>query len=132
MDSPLENSAEAEVDRLLGDKALIKLDALQPLGGPSRPTLQRAAKAGMIELVHNGSSSNMTRATAKHILLRGLGPIPFLYGKQGMAKLAKAETVQMAVRAKHAAQQAQEPEPIGDATKTAKRAKKTDKFENVA
>lgn len=131
MDSPSENSAEAEVDRLLGNKALVKLDALQPLGGPSRPTLQRAAKAGLIELVKNGSSSDMTRATAKHILLRGLGPIPFTYGKQGMAKLARAEAAQMAVRAKlaakHAAQQAaQGPD------EEAKRAKKTEKVEKVA
>jgi hypothetical protein len=74
--------AEVDVDRLLGDKALFKLWELQPLGGPSRPTLHRAARAGMIEVIKNGTRSSLTRATAKQILLKGLGPVPFLYGKQ--------------------------------------------------
>ena len=86
MDPKLVFSDEAEVERLLGERAIIKLDALQPMGGPSRPTMQRAAACGMIKLIHNGSSSGISRATAKHILLHGLGPIPFVYGKQGQSR----------------------------------------------
>jgi hypothetical protein len=86
MDSQPKTPDEIEVDRLLGDRALVKLDALQPMGGPSRPTLHRAQRAGMIEFVKNGRSSDLTRATAKRILLKGLGPIPFAYGKQGQSR----------------------------------------------
>jgi hypothetical protein len=78
--------AEAEVDKLLGDKALFSLDSVQLLGGPSRPTINRAVKAGLIEVVRNGSTGALTRATVKRILLKGLGPISFLYGKQGEDK----------------------------------------------
>jgi hypothetical protein len=81
--SKLGNADVAEFDWLLGDKALVKLTEVHRLGGPSVPTLHRAARAGLIKFVKNGSSTDLTRATAKHILLEGLGPIPFLYGKQG-------------------------------------------------
>jgi hypothetical protein len=62
------------------------LNALQPLGGPSRPTLQRAAREGLIKLIKNGDSSAISRATAKRILLEGLGPITFVYGKKAEKK----------------------------------------------
>jgi hypothetical protein len=86
MDSEPKSPDEIEVDRLLGDRALFKLDALQALGGPSRPTLQRAARAGLIKLVKNGDSSDLTRSTVKRILLEGLGPIRFAYGAQGRGR----------------------------------------------
>jgi hypothetical protein len=71
---------EAEVDRLLGNLALVKLGAMQGLGGPSSPTLYRAAKAGLIEIVRNGRSAALRRGTAKQILLEGLPKIDFKYG----------------------------------------------------
>jgi hypothetical protein len=74
---------EIEVDRLLGDRALVKLDALQKIGGPSRPTIHRAARAGLIRIIKIGKSSNLSRATAKRILLEGLPHIGFVYGKKG-------------------------------------------------
>jgi hypothetical protein len=37
-DSDPRAADEAEVDRLLGDRALIKLSAMQALGGPSPPS----------------------------------------------------------------------------------------------
>jgi hypothetical protein len=77
---------EIEVDRLLGDRALIKLNALQPLGGPSAPTLHRAQHAGLIKIIKVGKSAGISRATAKRILLEGLPPIEFVYGKQGAKK----------------------------------------------
>jgi hypothetical protein len=83
--------AEAELDRILGDRALFKLKSLQQFGGPSTQTLYRAAKLGIIQLVKNGSSTDLTRETAKRILLYGLGPIPFVYGKQAEAKIATAQ-----------------------------------------
>jgi hypothetical protein len=79
---------EIEVDQLLGDRALIKLDALQALGGPSRPTLHRAIRGGLIKLVKVGKSSAISRTTAKEILLRGLPPITFQYGKAGVRQAA--------------------------------------------
>jgi hypothetical protein len=83
MDSEPKSPDEIEVDRLLGDRALIKLDDLQPMGGPSRPTLHRAFRDGMIRIIKVGKSSAISRATAKRILLEGLPPIEFAYGKQG-------------------------------------------------
>jgi hypothetical protein len=79
---------EDEVDRLLGKRALFKMSEVRAMGGPSPPTLYRAAREGLIELVKNGSSSDLTRGTVKRILLEGLGPIPFLYGKEGAKKSA--------------------------------------------
>ena len=61
---------------------------VRAMGGPSPPTLYRAAREGLIDLVKNGSSSDLTRATVKRILLEGLGPIPFLYGKESAKKSA--------------------------------------------
>jgi hypothetical protein len=72
---------EDEVDRLLGRRALFKMREVTEMGGPSPPTLYRAAREGLITFVKNGSSSDLTRATVKKILLQGLGPIPFLYGE---------------------------------------------------
>jgi hypothetical protein len=80
---------EIEVDQLLGARALIKLDALQAMGGPSRPTLHRAFRGGLIQIVKVGKSSAISRATAKEILLRGLPPITFQYGKAGVRQGAK-------------------------------------------
>ena len=79
---------EDEVDRLLGKRALFKMAEVREMGGPSPLTLYRAAREGLIELVKNGSSSDLTRGTVKRILLEGLGPIPFLYGKDGENKSA--------------------------------------------
>ena len=78
-----ESPDETEVDRLLGKRALFKMAEVRAMGGPSVPTLHRAARAGLIKVVRNGSSSDLTRATVKRILLEGLGPISFLYGKGG-------------------------------------------------
>jgi hypothetical protein len=67
---------DADLDRLLGDKLLFNLGAPQALGGPSKPSIYRARKAGLIEFVKNGNRSMLTRATMKKILIEGLGPIP--------------------------------------------------------
>jgi hypothetical protein len=85
------DKAEAELDRILGDRVLFKLKSLQKFGGPSVQTLYRAARLGIIELVKNGSSTDLTRETTKRILLKGLGPVPFVYGKQAAAKVVTAQ-----------------------------------------
>jgi hypothetical protein len=54
MDSEPKTPDEIEIDRLLGDRALIKLDDLQPMGGPSRPTLHRAFHSGIIKIIKVG------------------------------------------------------------------------------
>jgi hypothetical protein len=83
-----ENADEAEVERLLGKRALFKMREVTEMGGPSVPTLQRARRQGKIEVVRNGVSADLTRATVKLILTKGLGPISFLYGKEGAKKSA--------------------------------------------
>ena len=83
-----ENADEAEVDHLLGKRALFKMREVTDMGGPSVPTLQRAARQGKFEVVRNGVSADLTRATVKLILTKGLGPISFLYGKEGAKKSA--------------------------------------------
>jgi hypothetical protein len=88
MDPEPKTLDEIEVDRLLGKKALFRLSELQPMGGPSEPTLWRAWREGLIEFVRNGKVNSLTRATTKHILLCGIGPVSFLYGKKGEAKRA--------------------------------------------
>jgi hypothetical protein len=66
-----------DIDALLGDKALFTLDEPAKYGGPSRPTLFRARKAGILPVVKNGSLTRITRATMKRILVEGLGHIPW-------------------------------------------------------
>jgi hypothetical protein len=83
------NRDEAELDRVLGGKANFTVKEVQRLGGPSPQTLYRARQAGLIEFVRNGMSNTLTRGTMKHILLHGLGPISFVYGKQGANRSAK-------------------------------------------
>ena len=90
MDSEPKSPDEVEVDRLLGNLALVKLSALQPLGGPSLPTLYRAQREGLIKIVKNGRNNAITRATAKRILLEGLGIVSFVYGKQAERRTGKA------------------------------------------
>jgi hypothetical protein len=68
---------QADIDRLLGDKLLFDMKAMQPLGGPSAPTLYRARRAGLLDTVKNGGRTSLTRETAKRILLEGLGFIPW-------------------------------------------------------
>ena len=51
------------MDRLLGKRALFKMAEVHAMGGPSPPTLYRAAREGLIELVNNGSSSDLTART---------------------------------------------------------------------
>jgi hypothetical protein len=79
-------AAEDEIDALLGSLALIRIANVQKYGGPSPPTLYRAEKAGLIELVRNGQRTSLTRAALKAILLDGLGPVQFLYGQQAEKK----------------------------------------------
>jgi hypothetical protein len=79
---------EEEVERLLGKRALFKMREVTEMGGPSVPTQQRAARQGLIRVVRNGASADLTRATVKQILTKGLGPISFLYGKEGAKKSA--------------------------------------------
>jgi hypothetical protein len=83
-----ESADEIEVERLLGKRALFKMSEIRGMGGPSVPTLQRAAREGLITVVRNGASADLTRATVKRIFLEGLGPISFLYGKEGAKKSA--------------------------------------------
>jgi hypothetical protein len=63
-----------DLDRLLGNRML---RAPQTFGGPSVPTLYRAWRHGLIEVVKNGNRTMLTRATMKKILTEGLGPIPW-------------------------------------------------------
>jgi hypothetical protein len=72
---------EEEVDRLLGKGALFKMRWVTEMGGPSVPTLQRARRQGLLEVVKNGARTDLPRAEVKRIFLKGLGPISFLYGK---------------------------------------------------
>ena len=83
-----ESRDEEEVERLLGERALFKMREVTVLGGPSVPTLQRAVREGKIRVVKNGASADLTRATVKLILTKGVGPISFLYGKGGAKKSA--------------------------------------------
>jgi hypothetical protein len=83
-----ESSDEDEVERLLGKRALFTMAEIHEMGGPSPQLLHRARRAGMITFVKNGARSDLTRATTKRILLKGLGPISFLYGKGGAKKSA--------------------------------------------
>ena len=89
MDSEPKSPDEIEVDRLLGNLALVKLSALQSMGGPSQPTLYRAQREGLIKFVKNGKNNALTRATAKRILLEGLGEVSFVYGKQAAQRTGK-------------------------------------------
>jgi hypothetical protein len=93
MDSEPKSPDEIEVDRLLGNLALVKLSALQPLGGPSLPTLYRAQREGLIKIVKNGRNNAITRATAKRILLEGLREVSFVYGKQAVQQAGKRESL---------------------------------------
>ena len=77
---------EEELDALLGPKALFKMSEVTEWGGPSVPTLQRARRQGLLEVVKNGASTDLPRAEVKRIFLEGLGPISFLYGKGGEKK----------------------------------------------
>jgi hypothetical protein len=86
MDPGPKNRDAAELDLLLGGKANFTVKEVQGLGGPSPQTLYRARQAGLIEFVKNGVSNTLTRGTTKHILLRGLGPIPFTYGRQAASR----------------------------------------------
>jgi hypothetical protein len=73
---------DPDVDRILGDKLLFEIKDPQKYGGPSPPTIYRAARAGKVELVKNGESTRLTRATMKRLLIAGIGPVPFTYGKK--------------------------------------------------
>jgi hypothetical protein len=90
MESEPKSPDEIEVDRLLGNLALVKLSALKPMGGPSEPTLYRARREGKIKFVKNGKNNALTRATAKRILLEGLGEVSFKYGKQAAQRTGKS------------------------------------------
>ena len=57
-----ESADEAEVERLLGKRALFKMREVTEMGGPSVPTLQRAARQGKIEVVRNGVKRRPHRA----------------------------------------------------------------------
>ena len=78
---PRERSPEevAEIDRLIGDRALFDIDEPQKFGGPSPPVIYRARRAGMIELVDVGGRTKISRATMKRLLLEGLGRVDFYY-----------------------------------------------------
>lgn len=62
------DEADAELDRLLGDKLLFDLNEPQRFGGPSRPTLDRWRKAGRIEFTKSGGRSKLNRRTMKRLL----------------------------------------------------------------
>jgi hypothetical protein len=79
---------EEEIDRILGSRLLFDVTEPQEFGGPSPPVIYRAERAGMIELIRTGGRTKLTRATMKRIALEGLGPVRFLYGKQGEKKSA--------------------------------------------
>jgi hypothetical protein len=79
---------EEELDRLLGPKALFKMSEVTAMGAPSVPTQQRARRQGLLKVVKNGASTDLPRAEVKRIFLEGLGPISFLYGKEGEKKSA--------------------------------------------
>ena len=65
MDDEVKKRDEAEVDRVLGNLAIIKVSDMQKFGGPGAATLYRARRAGMIEFVKNGRLSGLRRGVAK-------------------------------------------------------------------
>jgi hypothetical protein len=73
---------EADLDRILGDRALFEISEPQKYGGPSPPTLYRAVRAGKVKVIRNGDRTRITRGEMKRILLKGIGPVPFAYGKK--------------------------------------------------
>ena len=73
---------EADLDRILGDQALFPITEPQKYGGPSSPTIYRALRAGKVTVVKNGDRTRLTRGEMKRILLKGIGPVPFAYGKR--------------------------------------------------
>ena len=79
---------EEALDALLGPKALFKMAEVTERGGPSVPTLLRARRQGLLKVVKNGAGTDIPRAEVKRIFLEGLGPISFLYGKEGAKKSA--------------------------------------------
>ena len=76
---PKKSPEEAEIDRLLGDRALFDITDAKMFGGPSPPVIFRARRAGMIELVEVGGRTKISRATMKRLLLEGLGRVDFYY-----------------------------------------------------
>jgi hypothetical protein len=73
---------EADLDRILGDRALFEITEPQKYGGPSPPTIYRALRAGKVSVIKNGDRTRLTRGEMKRILLKGIGPVPFTYGKK--------------------------------------------------
>ena len=74
-----------DVDRILGNQALFQIPDVQKYGGPSPSVIWRARRAGLIEVLQVGGGTRLSRATVKRILLEGLPPVTFVYGKQGAA-----------------------------------------------
>jgi hypothetical protein len=64
--------ADAEVDRILGDRLLFDLNEPQRYGGPSVPTIYRWRNAGLLQFVKSGSRSKLNRLTMKRLLGKGI------------------------------------------------------------
>lgn len=81
-------AAEAELDALLGPRALFKIPEAKTFGGPSPAVVYRAEKAGLIELTRIGGATHISRALMKRILLDGLGRVSFVYEKEKASEAA--------------------------------------------
>ena len=80
--------AEADLDGLLGPRALFKIPEAKTFGGPSPAVIYRAEKAGLIELTRIGGATHISRALMKRILLDGFGRVSFVYEKGKAAEEA--------------------------------------------
>jgi hypothetical protein len=77
MNSVAQPTLKDDIDTILGDRALFSLEDPRKYGGPSKPTLHRAIRAGVLPVVKNGRLTRLTRETMKKILTEGIGRIPW-------------------------------------------------------
>jgi hypothetical protein len=71
----VQDEVAADLDRLLGDNALFKLNEASRKLRVSMPTLYRAMRAGRVPYVMNGSRRALTRPVMKRLLREGIGRI---------------------------------------------------------
>jgi hypothetical protein len=70
-----DEEAEEDLNRILGDKALFKLNEVSRTLRVSMPTLYRGMRTGRIPFVWVGSRRALTRPVLKRLLREGIGPI---------------------------------------------------------
>jgi hypothetical protein len=65
----------ADLDRILGDHALFKLNEVSKKLRISMPTLYRAMRSGRVPYVMNGGRRALTRPVMKRLLREGVGQL---------------------------------------------------------